>query len=475
MTKILIPRSDSISVKTIEPSDFESYFSSDFLNDYVKTGFTLSAGTGLAVNIATGQARLKGLFINSTATETKGSLTANNTNYIYITLARDINSEAESWDFTSNTTGTTPTDSLFIGTATTDASSVTAVDMSNVLTKTVPVDYFGDGSDGAATISTATTLANSESIKQYTTLTVNAGQTLTCGTAGSVKHWILFATEKITINGTIDLDGKGGLGGAGGAGGSGGAGGAGSTNTTTATGKDGSDGQAGKGGNGYNGTGGNGTAGQNGASGGGNSGGGGSASGGGGGTSPSPNTGINLGDTDTNLFTTIVLAFSNVSNWGTGGTGGSGGAGGGGGAGAHANGAGSGGSGGAGGAGGTGGAGGGCIFLVAPEIVFGSNASITCQGVAGTIGSNGSDGSSAGFNQHFTAGGTGGIAGGASPTSGSNNTAPNTYGASGGGGGAGGSGGTGEDGFIAVIGYNVPSQSELNSKGTAQVKVRLEF
>ena len=42
MAKILIPRSDSVDVKVIEPSDFESYFSDDLLNNYIKDGFTLA-------------------------------------------------------------------------------------------------------------------------------------------------------------------------------------------------------------------------------------------------------------------------------------------------------------------------------------------------------------------------------------------------------------------------------------------------
>jgi hypothetical protein len=470
MSKILIPRSDSISAKIIEPSDFESFFSSDFINDYVKTGLTLSAGTGLAVNIAAGQARLKGLFINNTATESKGSLTANNTNYIYVTLARDTNSEAESWDFTSNTSGTTPTDSLFIGTATTNGSGVTAVNMDSVLTKSTPSEYFGNGSNGASTISANTTLANTDNVRQYTTLTVDATKTLTCGTGGStVKHWILFATTKITINGTISLDGKGGVGGAGGGGGAGGAGGPGHPNQSSASGSAGSAGSAGIGGFGYNGVGGAGNAGSSGAGGGTNLSSWGSG-GGGGGSGASPAAGTNLGNTDPSDFTSIVLAFQNLSHWGTGGTGGTGGGGGGGGAGTDTYGGTSGATGGTGGPGGPGGNGGGSILLVAPQIIFGANAAITCLGVAGTNGSNGSVGGNSSFGQ----GGAGGVFGGSAAAPGGNST-HNADGGGGGGGGAGGQGGTGQNGFIGLIGYNVPSQSDLNAKGTAQVKVRLEF
>ena len=153
MAKILIPRSDSISAKVIAPSDFEAFFSQDLVNNYVKSGFTLTAGSGLAVNIAVGVARLKGFYISNSTSSSKGSLTASNTNHIYITLARDSFSEAESWDFTSNTTGVAAADSLFIGTATTDGSSVTAVNMSAVYDKALPSDRYGTGVLGDVTIS----------------------------------------------------------------------------------------------------------------------------------------------------------------------------------------------------------------------------------------------------------------------------------------------------------------------------------
>ena len=121
MSRILIPRSDSISAKIIEPSDFEKMFSSDILRDYRKSGFAITAGSGLAVNIAVVVARVKGLYIESDSSESVASLTANSPNYIYITLARDSNSEAESRSFTKNTTGTTPADSFPLGTVKTKA------------------------------------------------------------------------------------------------------------------------------------------------------------------------------------------------------------------------------------------------------------------------------------------------------------------------------------------------------------------
>jgi len=133
MSRILIPRSDSQSAKIIEPSDFEKYFSSDILRDYRKSGFAIAIGSGLSVDIALGTARVKGLYIEATASENVGSLTASSANYIYITLARDSNSEAESWSFTKNTTGTTPTDSFFLGSATCGGSTVTTVNQTEVV------------------------------------------------------------------------------------------------------------------------------------------------------------------------------------------------------------------------------------------------------------------------------------------------------------------------------------------------------
>jgi microcystin-dependent protein len=130
MTRTLYPRSDSISAKVVEPSDFEQMFS--FIEDHISSGITVTAGSGLAVSISTGIIRLKGLICEVSSTETVSSLTASNTNYIYATLARDSNGEAESFSFTKSTSGTTPTDSLKIAKVTTNGSAVTAVSQTNL-------------------------------------------------------------------------------------------------------------------------------------------------------------------------------------------------------------------------------------------------------------------------------------------------------------------------------------------------------
>jgi len=214
MTKILIPRSDSISAKIIEPSDFEKFYTDDIIPDYKKSGFTLTAGSGLAVNVSSGVVRLKGLYLENSASETVSSLTASDVNYIYVKLARDQASEAESWDFFKNLTGTTPTDAFFIGTATTNGSAVTAVDQGTVTDIAIPkleFLYFGDGVDGDVTLSTNTSI---DEVKHYENLTINSGVTLT-STAASQACLIVKVKGTLTINGTINMDAKGGAAGAG--------------------------------------------------------------------------------------------------------------------------------------------------------------------------------------------------------------------------------------------------------------------
>jgi microcystin-dependent protein len=131
MAFILFPRSDSVSPKVIEPSDFEQMF--DFLEDYVKSGFVVAAGSGLAVTVTSGYARLKGLVCHNDSTATVSSLTANNTNYLYLTLSRDGGSEALTFSITKNITGTTATDSMKIAKVICGASTVTSVSQLNLI------------------------------------------------------------------------------------------------------------------------------------------------------------------------------------------------------------------------------------------------------------------------------------------------------------------------------------------------------
>tara|TARA_R110002051_G_scaffold242073_1_gene302436 strand:+ start:347 stop:1231 length:885 start_codon:yes stop_codon:yes gene_type:complete len=143
MSRILYPRSDSISAKVVEPSDFEQMFS--FIEDHIVSGITVAAASGLSVSVSTGVIRLKGLVCELDTSENVTSLTASAINYIYVTLARDSNSEAESFSFTKSASGTTPTDSLKIAKVTTNGSAVTAVSQVN-LTDTLQYALLPTGS-----------------------------------------------------------------------------------------------------------------------------------------------------------------------------------------------------------------------------------------------------------------------------------------------------------------------------------------
>ena len=439
MTKILIPRSDSISAKIIEPSDFENLLTSDIVPDYKRSGFTLSIGSGLAVNVSSGVVRLKGLYLESSASETVSSLTASDVNYIYVKLARDSASEAESWDFFKNLTGVTPTDAFFIGTATTNGSAVTAVDQTTVMDH-LTADlghriYFGDGADGDVTISTNTSI---DEVKEYNNLTINASQTLT-STASTEGTIIIKVRGNLIINGAINTDGKGGAAGIGGAAADGGAGGAsGSSSNRGLYGDYGNLGTLGQIGN-------NGTAKLE-------SGSGGSGAGGRGGnilssqiTVPSDSTSINNSAARTTPDINLTLTSLGIINqpglatvpnirleipfyvatqlpqlFGSGGSGGTSGRGGTGGMGNAGT---AGGVGGASGAGGAGGKGGGGIIICAKSIIINSGGTISANGVNGTAGSagstgidgtgggGGSGGSGAGHGGHGGGGGGGGEAG----------------------------------------------------------------
>ena len=126
MARTLIPRSDSVSAKIIEPSDFENLFSADIVQDYIKSGFTLSAGSGLACNVAAGVIRFKGLYLENDATEAV-TVSASTTNAIYVKINRDGNGEAESWTFSISASG----DTFQIGNAITSGSAVTSTNTSN--------------------------------------------------------------------------------------------------------------------------------------------------------------------------------------------------------------------------------------------------------------------------------------------------------------------------------------------------------
>lgn len=127
MVRSIIPRASG--AKEVQTTDFEKYFCSSWIEDYVICGLVVTAGTGLAVDISTGNARLKGMHLNNSAScccavMCLGSATCN---HIYAQLSRDCMCRPTNFTFTSNTSGCPPTDAFEIAIATTNACSVTAV------------------------------------------------------------------------------------------------------------------------------------------------------------------------------------------------------------------------------------------------------------------------------------------------------------------------------------------------------------
>lgn len=99
----------------------------------------------------------------------------------------------------------------FLGSGTANSSSYLRGDR----TWTSPlssIGFFGDGSDGAVTWSVSTNL-NPATEKQYTTATLDSGQTLSVSSVNTPL--VIHNTGDVTINGTVDLNGKGGGGGTG--------------------------------------------------------------------------------------------------------------------------------------------------------------------------------------------------------------------------------------------------------------------
>jgi len=111
-------------------------------------------------------------------------------------------------DNSSKTAATTSTLKFQGGaqTITFPADSFTVADAADV------VD-FGTGADGALTITSGTTDIALDIVKNFTTITIDAGATLS--TLGSNGILFLKCTGDVIINGTIDLNGKGAAGGVG--------------------------------------------------------------------------------------------------------------------------------------------------------------------------------------------------------------------------------------------------------------------
>ena len=264
MTRILIPRSSTSSAKKVEASDWEKYFNADIINDYVISGLVVSEQCPdiLGINIASGSARIKGLFACNSVTCTVNCLTACSTNKIYLKICRDACCEADEWTF-GKTTGCVPACGYHIANVVTAATTVTSVCQSSTIrinknlfgfvgtgtqinaicptfagmkafslntsscfvtgrtyvrdeTNAVWLDdthtgFYGTGADGCVTISCNTDLGACNH-KNYRNLTVNNGIILQMNSGALIK-----VSGTLTFGNTcstIHVNEKGGAGGA---------------------------------------------------------------------------------------------------------------------------------------------------------------------------------------------------------------------------------------------------------------------
>lgn len=124
---------------------------SSVLESFLYSGFTISAGAGLAVSIAAGVGVVDGYRIENDAAETLSGL-ANSRgidapNYIYAQLDFDVNDLVEGYTLVATTTTTPPVDSVLIGKAATAGGVVTAVETYQTKPRVVRGSYTGNGND----------------------------------------------------------------------------------------------------------------------------------------------------------------------------------------------------------------------------------------------------------------------------------------------------------------------------------------
>jgi len=148
------------------------------------SGYSLSAGTGLNVDIASGTCFVNGFQIVSDGTQVE-ALSASSTNYVYLN---------DDGTFTVNTSGTQPANTLFLGTATTDGSGVTAVSHYKAVANAANVMVVKQADES---VSSSTTLQNDDEL---------------VWTATSGESWELLIALKISTgagNLKFDLTGFG--------------------------------------------------------------------------------------------------------------------------------------------------------------------------------------------------------------------------------------------------------------------------
>jgi len=175
MTLTLIPRAGG--AKVVATTDFEKYWD-PVIQDYLRCGLTIAAQCPniLGINLAAGDGRINGLYVENTATLAVNCLTACTTNFIIGGLTRDVCCRPTAFVITSNVACCVTADQMLIASAVTNCMTVTSVD--NSLADLFPFAHvnksicFGNGKDGSAT---NPTLVGPE-YREYTCLTINVNR-----------------------------------------------------------------------------------------------------------------------------------------------------------------------------------------------------------------------------------------------------------------------------------------------------------
>lgn len=129
MTFSVIPRISSPRL-TLKPANIEKILNLHF-NNINTVAPTFAADSGLVKTVATAKAIISGIYVEITANEPR-TLTASQTNWLYLQLTRDVNNEvsgAQLTHLTNPTEPTAPTDSVLLAKITTDATTITATDI----------------------------------------------------------------------------------------------------------------------------------------------------------------------------------------------------------------------------------------------------------------------------------------------------------------------------------------------------------
>jgi hypothetical protein len=92
-----------------------------------------------------------------------------------------------------------------------DGEVLYADDLNDTFDETIKLSEFGDGSDGELNLTSGTTNLSGNRVYNYTSVNIDAGATLS--TTDQNKPIIILSQEDVTIEGTINLNGKGGNGG----------------------------------------------------------------------------------------------------------------------------------------------------------------------------------------------------------------------------------------------------------------------